>query len=401
MAQQMDPLSLFINMTVCWALHFADRSEEAIRETRRTRELAPGFQEAGNLLMSLYEHLGRFEEAARLTSSSRCYGVRVDGKRSSRPFGPAARRPTGESASTISTRAQPKRLRPFTTATRRCTRGLGDTERAIDHVEALIESRASNAVFLGVEPCLRSLHSEPALPARAQPAGCAHGFSTAYSVDIIGTGTPARAARRTTDPCSASTSIRLPCDRSISSDDRMVPGMPSTYASDAVDDVGGNRHAFRARDPLDLAAPVEELRADLLVGPERSDRQPRRAGEAGERHQKDELLPDRHAAVADRLRLDVGARPAPLESRERAPTAAADRRRPRRRRCGDACRSARSRRAQRAPSRCRSCRRSPAARRRRRDLRDAVDAVLQRQHRRRRTEHRRDQRQRRRRCRRP
>ena len=59
MAQQMDPLSLLINMTVCWALHFADRSEEAIRETRRTRELAPGFQEAGNLLMSLYETRGQ------------------------------------------------------------------------------------------------------------------------------------------------------------------------------------------------------------------------------------------------------------------------------------------------------------------------------------------------------
>ena len=38
----------------------------------------------------------------------------------------------------------------------------------------------------------------------------------------------------------------------------------------------------------------------------RTDRQPRCAGEAGERHEKDELLPDRHAAVLDRFSLNVG-----------------------------------------------------------------------------------------------
>ena len=102
------------------------------------------------------------------------------------PRGLSVRRRGGllaKAHSTLSTRAQPKRLRPFTTATRRSTRGLGDTERAIDHVEALIESRASNAVFIGGEPCLRSLHGEPRFQRVHQPAGCAHGFSTAYSVD--------------------------------------------------------------------------------------------------------------------------------------------------------------------------------------------------------------------------
>ena len=59
-------------------------------------------------------------------------------------------------------------------------------------------------------------------------APAAKGLSTAYSVDMIGTGRPAAAARRTTEPCSASTSILFPCDKSISSDDRIVPGIPST-----------------------------------------------------------------------------------------------------------------------------------------------------------------------------
>ena len=70
--------------------------------------------------------------------------------------------------------------------------------------------------------------STPRFKRADQAGGYAHGFSTAYSVDMIGAGTPAVAARRTTAPCSASTSIRFPCDRSISSDDRIVPGMRST-----------------------------------------------------------------------------------------------------------------------------------------------------------------------------
>jgi hypothetical protein len=45
---------------------------------------------------------------------------------------------------------------------------------------------------------------------------------------MTGTGTPARAARRTTDPSSASTSIFFPCARSMSSEDRIDPGIAST-----------------------------------------------------------------------------------------------------------------------------------------------------------------------------
>ncbi len=78
-----------------------------------------------------------------------------------------------------------------------------------------------------------------------------------------------------------------------------------------LDDVGRHRNALGARQLLDLAAAVEKSLADRRIGPERTDRQPRRAGEAGERHEKDELLPNRHAAVLDRFDLNVGAPQAP------------------------------------------------------------------------------------------
>jgi hypothetical protein len=37
---------------------------------------------------------------------------------------------------------------------------LGDTEHAIDHLEQLVDARSSNAVFIGVDPCLTPLHGE-------------------------------------------------------------------------------------------------------------------------------------------------------------------------------------------------------------------------------------------------
>ena len=68
--------------------------------------------------------------------------------------------------------------------------------------------------------CRRPVARRPRCPRHAAPD--AHGFRTAYRVDMIGEGTPAARLRRTTAPCRASSSRRLPSDRSMSSDDRIV-----------------------------------------------------------------------------------------------------------------------------------------------------------------------------------
>jgi serine/threonine protein kinase/Tfp pilus assembly protein PilF len=160
-AQRMEPLPLLINMTVCWALHFAGRSEEALRETRRTRELAAGFHDAGNLLMALYEHLDRFEDAARLTFEQPVYGVHIDGAvllEAYRTGGPEAYWRTRLKYLDESLTDAPPAIHYGYAAI--YTR-LGDTARAIDHLEQLVDAHSSNAVFIGVEPCLRPLHDDP------------------------------------------------------------------------------------------------------------------------------------------------------------------------------------------------------------------------------------------------
>jgi len=72
-----------------------------------------------------------------------------------------------------------------------------------------------------------------------------------------------------------------------------------------LDDVRSYWHAFRARQPLNFPASFEKLRTDGRISPQRSDRKAGRAGKTGQRHEKDELLPDRRPAVLNTLRLNV------------------------------------------------------------------------------------------------
>jgi tetratricopeptide (TPR) repeat protein len=156
-AQSIDPISLLVNMTVCWSLHFADRLEEAVRETRRTRELAPGFHEAGNLLMHLFERLGKFEDAARVALEQPVYGVPMDGA----ALGEAYRRGGREAylrqriAELNASQSHVPAAIHYGYAVVHAQ--LDEQDVAVHHLERLVEARSSNAVFIGVEPCFKTL----------------------------------------------------------------------------------------------------------------------------------------------------------------------------------------------------------------------------------------------------
>ena len=393
-AQQLDPLPLLINMTVCWALHFGGRSEEAVRETRRTRELAAGFHEAGNLLMALYEHLDRFEDAARLTFEQPIYGVRIDGTVLLEAYhsgGPDAywhKRIEFLDGALVD--APPAIHYGYAVLYTR----LGDTGRAIDHLEQLVDARSSNPSSSPSSPASASCTASRAFSA------CSAGWVRPRLQHRIqrrhdrhrhaGAGRPAhdRSLKRLHfDPLA---------DRQIDQQGRAhAPRDVREVSADAVDRVRRHRHPLRPRHPLDFAAAFQQLAADLLVRPQRPNRLPCRAGESGERGEKDELLPDRHPAVVHRLHLDVGAghgipdRAHAIRQARQIAEDLADHDAP----VGaglldDAGRHNRRRHVGRAADH----RRLAVARR---ELGDGVDAVLQRQDRRRRAEHGRHHRQRR------
>jgi serine/threonine-protein kinase len=170
-AQRLDPLSLLVNMSVCWALHFAQRYEEAIRETLRTRELAPGFQEAGNLLMGSYESLGRFEEAAAIAQQQPCYGIETDGHALLDAFHRGGAEGYWRARLKMLQNAPLQRPGMIDYGLAVVYAHLGETTHALDRLEKLVESQAGGAVFIAVEPMLQSLKGNPRYEALLKRVG--------------------------------------------------------------------------------------------------------------------------------------------------------------------------------------------------------------------------------------
>ena len=186
-ARDLDPLSLFINAGVSWMHHFAGRPADAAREALKTREIVPGFEEAGNVLISSYEALGEYEKAAELISHQRYWGVTFDGRtlleafRQGGPQGYWGKRL--EMMETVTT-AAPAPMINFAFAI--VLHNVGRIDEAIDHVERMVELHIGGCVFLGVDPGLRSLHGRPRFEAALkrigvplrQTASAAHTTST-------------------------------------------------------------------------------------------------------------------------------------------------------------------------------------------------------------------------------
>ena len=72
--------------------------------------------------------------------------------------------------------------------------------RRLHHLDCMVDAHIGACVFLGVDPSLAPLRDHPRYQAALKRVGVGPqrmASARAYSVDIIGTGTPARAARRT------------------------------------------------------------------------------------------------------------------------------------------------------------------------------------------------------------
>jgi eukaryotic-like serine/threonine-protein kinase len=171
LARDLDPLSVFNNMAVAWVHHFAGDHEKAAQEAVRTREIVPGLGEAGNILISSYEALGRLEEAATLMTTQPAWGIPIDGGallEALRAGGPQAyweaRRRLIETSPAADT---PAVEFPLMLVHAR----QGNLEQALHHAERMVEAHVGGAVFLGVDPCLRPLHGHPRYEALVRRVG--------------------------------------------------------------------------------------------------------------------------------------------------------------------------------------------------------------------------------------
>jgi serine/threonine protein kinase len=161
-ARNLDPLSIFNNMGVAWAHHFAGRNREAIHEALRIRDLVPGLEEAGNILMGEYELLGRFEDAAQLATEQRCWGLTLDGTKLRDAFRAGGAEGYWRARLVLMREALTGITAPAVNFGLAITHlHLGEIDPAIDALEAMVEAHVGGSVFIAVDPTLRTLRGTP------------------------------------------------------------------------------------------------------------------------------------------------------------------------------------------------------------------------------------------------
>jgi serine/threonine protein kinase len=183
-ARELDPLSLFINVGVAWIHHFAGRPEEAIREAVNAREIVPGFEEAGNVLISSYEELGRFEEAAAVIAQQRCWGLVLDGHALAAAFRRGGEREYWRTRLELMNLVAADAPPTFHFAKAVVHLHLGEVDEALDHLDRMVEAHTGGCVFLGVDACITRLAGHPRYEAILKRVGVAppRGASATHTV---------------------------------------------------------------------------------------------------------------------------------------------------------------------------------------------------------------------------
>jgi serine/threonine protein kinase len=171
-ARELDPLSLFINVGVAWVHHLAGRPLDAVREALKAREIVPRFEEAGNVLISSYESLGMYEDAAAVIAGQPCWGMPLDGSALAGAFrrggAPEYWRKRLELMEQVVTRSP---IIHFAMAV--VHNKLGHVDEALDRVERMADEHTGGCVFLGVDPSLSSLRGHPRYEAVLSRVGVA------------------------------------------------------------------------------------------------------------------------------------------------------------------------------------------------------------------------------------
>jgi eukaryotic-like serine/threonine-protein kinase len=160
--QELDPLSLIINVAVGWAFYNDRRYDEAIEQLRRTIELDPNYPVTYWILGLLLRKTGRYELAA--TEGEK--GVRLSGGSPmmraalAQTFAAAGR--TTEAIQTLdelTELAKHRYVAPYFFAG--IYVGLGENDRAIEYLEKSYEEHCHWLIYLHIDPSMDGLRDNP------------------------------------------------------------------------------------------------------------------------------------------------------------------------------------------------------------------------------------------------
>ena len=161
-SQDLDPLSLIINVAVAWTLYHARRYDEAIEQLRRTTELDPNYPVTYWILGLLLRKTGRYEQA--IIEGEK--GVNLSGGSPlmraalAQTLGAAGRKKEAlEILDDLTELAKGKYVAPYFFAG--ILAGLGENKRATEYLERCSQEHSHWLIYLHLDPALDGLRDDP------------------------------------------------------------------------------------------------------------------------------------------------------------------------------------------------------------------------------------------------
>ena len=160
--QELDPLSLIINVAVGWALYHARRYDEAIEQLRRTVELDPNYPVTYWILGLSLRKTGCYdlaiiegEKGVKLSGGSPLMCAAL-----AHSLGAAGRtREAVQILDDLTKLAEQKYVAPYFFAGIHI--GLGENDRAMEYLEKSYEEHSHWLIYLHMDPCMDGLRDNP------------------------------------------------------------------------------------------------------------------------------------------------------------------------------------------------------------------------------------------------
>jgi tetratricopeptide (TPR) repeat protein len=163
-SQELDPLSLIINVAIGWASYMARQYDEAIEQLLRTVELDPNYPVTYWILGLLYRVTGRYElaitageKAVNLSAGSPLMRAAL-----AHTYGKSRRAKDAlQVLDDLTELAKRKYVAPHFFAGIHI--GLGDNDRAMEYLEKSWEEHCHWLIYLHIDPSMDDLRSYPRL----------------------------------------------------------------------------------------------------------------------------------------------------------------------------------------------------------------------------------------------
>jgi serine/threonine protein kinase/Tfp pilus assembly protein PilF len=159
--QELDPLSLIINVAVGWSLYMGRRYDEAIEQLRRTVELEPSYPVTRWILGLAYRKTERYEMAIAEGEN----GVALSGGSPlmraalAHTYGTANKTKDAlETLESLTTLAKQKYVAPYFLAGIHI--GIGENAHALEYLERAFEEKSHWLIYLHMDPSMDTLRDD-------------------------------------------------------------------------------------------------------------------------------------------------------------------------------------------------------------------------------------------------